>query len=196
MRRFDPPAPLLCVEPSADVAAAGPAGDAVSDLLDAEIDSLTIAYVARAQPAFDLLKQAEGQLAGLLVLAAAGSRSAAPDHPMLAAARAAFKEGLELLRLSHPSPRGRHHHHHLTEAATLIALALDHVEVGLRWLGEGTRDTEPSIGPLKAAHRHLQWAAGTLPGFEIVAFEQGCCAAHPAVQGITKQRRTIECKQQ
>ena len=33
--------------PSADVAAAGQAGDAVSDLLDAEIDSLTIAYVAK-----------------------------------------------------------------------------------------------------------------------------------------------------
>jgi hypothetical protein len=32
--------------------------------------------------------------------------------------------------------------------------------------------------PLRAAYRELQWAALALPGFEIVALSQGCCAAH------------------
>jgi hypothetical protein len=184
MRRVDPPAPLLGDGRWASETAPPPG--AVSGLMEAELDSPTIAYVGEAQPVFDLLRQAEGQLAGLLALAAAGARSATPDHPMLAAARGVFAEGAERLRRLRPSSRGRHHHHHLAEAAALIGLALDGAEAGRHGAGEGGYDIEASIEPLKAAHRHLQWAAGTLPGFEIVAFEQGCCAAHPAVRKITK----------
>jgi len=195
MRRFDPPAPLLRAS-LADESTTGAAlpAYATAHLHESEVDSPTIAYISQVQPAFDLLRQAEGQLAGLLVLAAAGSRAAAPDHPMLASARGALDEGVQRLRLSHPSPRGRHHHRHLTEAATLIELALDNAEAALGRIGEAISDVGSSIEPLKTAHRHLQWAGGALPGFEIVAFEQGCCAAHPAARGAAMRRRPLECK--
>jgi len=169
-------------------------GSGMPDLLQANVDAAVLAYIGRAQPAFDLLRQAAGQLAGLLVLAAAGSR-AAVDHPMLGSARGSLDEATERLRLAQPPQSARHHHHHLVEAATLTALALDNAEAGMRRLG-GENDVGPAIEPLKAAHRHLQWAAAALPGFEIVAFEQGCCAAHPAVRGMPKRRRAIECARQ
>ena len=43
-------------------------GTVPPDILTAELDDATAAYVCAAQPAFDLLRQAAGQLAGLLVL--------------------------------------------------------------------------------------------------------------------------------
>jgi hypothetical protein len=36
------------------------------------------------------------------------------------------------------------------------------------------------LGPLRAAHRHLLWATAALPGFEVVALSQACCAQHAA----------------
>jgi len=36
------------------------------------------------------------------------------------------------------------------------------------------------LAPLRAGFQELQWAAAALPGFEIVAFSQGCCALHAA----------------
>ena len=48
------------------------------------IDDRTTAYVIATQPVFEDLRQVAAQLAGLLVLAASGSKESAPDHPMLA----------------------------------------------------------------------------------------------------------------
>src|SRR5262249_39363584 len=135
-----------------------------------------------AQPVFDRLRQAEGQLAGLMVLAAAGSRTAAPDHPILASARATFEDGIDRLRRTMPSQRGRHHHHHLSEAAALIGEALARAERALRHPADAKADIGPALEPLKAGHRHLQWATTALPGFEMVAFEQGCCAVHAGLR--------------
>jgi len=47
----------------------------------------------------------------------------------------------------------------------------------------GINRADPATGetimtPLRAAYRHLQWATGALPGFEVVALSQGCCGAH------------------
>jgi len=50
------------------------------------IDDKTVAYIVGAQKYFEDLRQIAAQLAGLLVLAAAGGKSATPDHPMLEAA--------------------------------------------------------------------------------------------------------------
>ena len=54
--------------------------------MTAEIDDRTVAYIVVVQTCFEDLKQVAGQLAGLLVLSAAGSPNAGPDHPMLALA--------------------------------------------------------------------------------------------------------------
>ena len=48
-----------------------------------KIDDETVAYILKAQKYFEDLRQVAAQLAGLLALAAAGGKSATPDHPML-----------------------------------------------------------------------------------------------------------------
>ena len=47
----------------------------------ANIDNETVAYILVARKHFEDLRQVAAQLAGLLVLAAAGGKSATPDHP-------------------------------------------------------------------------------------------------------------------
>ncbi len=47
------------------------------------VDDATATYIVENQRCFEDFKQVASQLAGLLVLAAAGSKEATPDHPML-----------------------------------------------------------------------------------------------------------------
>ena len=47
------------------------------------LDDRTTAYILETRRPFEDLRQVASQLAGLLVLAASGAKSAAPDHPML-----------------------------------------------------------------------------------------------------------------
>jgi hypothetical protein len=168
--------------PKASQDAAGASRPGPPSVSETELDAPTLAYVQQAQPVFDLFRQAEGQLAGLMVLAAAGSRSALPDHPILANAWAAFEQGLDRLRRTVPSQRGRHHYHHLSEAGDLIGRALAQAERALRDRGDAKADIAAALEPLRQGHRHLQWATTALPGFEMVAFEQGCCALHASPQ--------------
>ena len=159
-----PQRPVAC---AADEPGAGP-----------PLDEALILYIQRTQPAFDLLRQVEGQFAGLLALAAAGSKAAAANHPIQATAREAFAEASERLREIAPPSGGRHHYHHLSEARKLIGQALEHAEAALRARSDPKSNLDAAFEPLQLAHRHLQWAAFALPGFEMVAFSQGCCAAH------------------
>ncbi len=57
------------------------------------VDDATATYIVENQKCFEDLKQVASQLAGLLVLAAAGSKEALPDHPMLAGRARAFSRG-------------------------------------------------------------------------------------------------------
>ena len=142
------------------------------------LDDLTVAYVLTARPHFENLRHVAAQLAGLLVLAAAGAKtvamSAAPDHPMLTAAEALFQESKDGIRRTRTTDRARPHHQHLTEAAASIETALS---VARDRFGRpnGRLDLDPILIPLKAGYTHLQEAANALPGFEIIAFDQGCC---------------------
>ena len=155
-------------------------GSPLQDVLAAGIDDATARYVLHARVSFDLLRQAAGQLAGLLVLAAAGGPSA-QDHPMLGLAGGCVAEALDGLRALAPPERGAHHHRHLLRAAGAIGTALGSARERLSRRDDASMDA--ILVPLRIGYRHLQWAAGALPGFEIVAFGQGCCAAHPAVSG-------------
>ena len=76
-------------------------GTVPPDILAVELDDATAAYVCAVQPAFDLLRQAAGQLAGLLVLSVACARNAGA-HPMLELACEAEAEGARY------DPGGRH----------------------------------------------------------------------------------------
>src|ERR1700722_20753185 len=88
------------------------------------IDEATAAYIVENQKCFEDLKQVASQLAGLLVLAAAGSKEAAPDHPTLGAARERFREADDALRRARPTDRARPHYEHLAQEAALIGAGL------------------------------------------------------------------------
>jgi hypothetical protein len=132
------------------------------------VDDATAAYIVENQRCFEDLKQVASQLAGLLVLAAAGSKEAAPDHPALGAARELFREADDALRRACPTERSRQHHAHLAEAAALIGTALNHIG--------GLLDVDRVLTPLRAGYRELERAADALPGFEKIAYDRACCA--------------------
>ena len=150
--------------------------------LPATLDDSGTAYVLVMQPAFDLVRQAVGQLAGLLVLAAAGGKSAA-GHPMLAPAADALAQAAETIHSVRVPASARHHHRHLVAAERL---ALESVALARRIAGpDDTTAMDRALGALRAAHRHLLWATNALPGFEIVALGQSCCAEHARSAGAT-----------
>lgn len=146
----------------------------------APLDEATVAYMLPAQRHFEGLKQAAGQLGGLLVLAAAGSKSITQEHAMLEAARLAHAEAAEGIAGLTPPARAGHHHHHLAAAATAIGSALAEASRSLHAFAVGRRDVEAALRPLKLGHRHLGLASKALPGFEMVSFGQACCAGHAA----------------
>jgi len=128
------------------------------------VDEATAAYIVENQKCFEDLKQVASQLAGLLVLAAVGSKEAVPDHPMIGTARELFHEAEDSLRRARPTERARRHHDHLSRAAELIGAALK----------------EPCSGgdilvPLRAGYTELERAADALPGFEKVSYGRACC---------------------
>jgi len=124
-----------------------------------EIDDQTVAYVLEAQTWFEDLKQVAAQLAGLLVLEAAG---AAKDHPMLASAEEAYKNAADGLKSARVPARARRHHDHL-----LIAAAKLH---------EALRAGGDTLVLLEGAYAELRSASRTLPGFQMISFDRGCCA--------------------
>ena len=138
-----------------------------------EIDDETAAYVLESQPFFEDLRQAAAQLAGLLVLAAAGVKSATPDHPTLDAAEQRCQEAVDGVRRARVTVRARRHHHHLTHAAATIGGALSKAREHLGRL-DRDRAIDAVLPPLRAGYTHLQQAAEALPGFDLIAFEQGC----------------------
>jgi hypothetical protein len=131
------------------------------------VDDATAAYIVENQKCFEDLKQVASQLAGLLVLAAAGSKEAVPDHPTLGSARELFREASGALHRARPTERAMRHHEHLAHAASLIETAL-----------KGTKRSlaiDPILIPLRAGYAELERAADALPGFELVSYEHACC---------------------
>jgi hypothetical protein len=138
----------------------------VSDALDDQ----TVAYVLATRPHFEQLRDAAAQLAGLLVLAASGVRSAAPDHPMLESAASLCRDSCEAVRTARATARARAHHRHLTQAAASIETAVSVAGAALR-----RSDLDAILVPLERGYTHLQRASNALPGFELVSFDHGCC---------------------
>jgi hypothetical protein len=134
------------------------------------IDDQTAIYILATRKAFDDLRQAISQLAGALVLSAAKSRSGSTS---LEPARRLHQQALETLRVASISARAAVHHAHLSQAAQDLEIALKKAGVPL--------NVDAVLPPLRSAYEALQQASQTLPGFEMVAFEQGCCSA---LQGV------------
>jgi hypothetical protein len=131
------------------------------------VDDATAAYIVENQKCFEDLKQVASQLAGLLVLAAAGSKQAVPDHPMIDLARDLYREADDAVRRARPTERARQHHEHLARAAALICVALSETA--------GALNVDRILIPLRAGYSELERAADSLPGFEKVSYARGCC---------------------
>ena len=138
------------------------------------IDDRTAAYVIQAQPVFEDLRQVAAQLSGLLVLAATGSKDSTPDHPMLSASTAVLAQAADsVTRVSAlVTERTLPHHRALADAGSALGRAL-------ACAGAWPLHIDAVMHPLRDAYAHLQRAATTLPGFQMVAFEQGCCGIAP-----------------
>jgi hypothetical protein len=131
------------------------------------VDDATATYIVENQKCFEDLKQVASQLAGLLVLAAAGSKEALPDHPALLAASELFREANDAVPRTRPTERALPHHTHLLRAAAAIGTALHEANRGL--------NVDRILIPLRAGYSELERAADALPGFEKVSYQRACC---------------------
>lgn len=132
------------------------------------VDEATAVYILATRKCFEDLRQVAAQIAGVLVLAEAGGKSGTPDHPMLKSAAELHREALDRVRSAQPTPAAWLHHQFLLHAADALTVAL----------AAATRRLEAAsvLPPVREAYGYLQRAAEALPGFQMVAFEQGCCA--------------------
>ena len=155
----DRPSPPACEE----VAAA-------PEALPVTVDDRTADYILSVRDGFERLGDAVRQLAALLILNAAGS-SVPPDHPALRQARHDTDEARSILRSSRPTTRAAHHHSHLGQCVEQLGM------VFACFKGRSGNDARRALALLRRASDHLNWAAGSLPGFEVVALGQacGCC---------------------
>jgi hypothetical protein len=151
------------------------APDCDAGQLTDELDERTVIYVLETRSHFEDLRQALSQIAGMLVLATVGAKSVTQDHAMFAAALEAHRRASDGIRAARPTTRAQHHHEHLLEAADSLGLAIAKAGEGLHLAGDRQR-MEGMSAPLQAAYRSLNWAGQALPGFEILNFDQACCA--------------------
>jgi hypothetical protein len=153
-----------------------------------QIDDQTAAYVLEQRKHFEDLRQVAAQLAGLLVLAAAGANGAAPGHPLLETAEQLFHDAADGIRSARVPLRARQHHHRVVAAIAAIRHALDAAQTHLgRQSPPG--DFDPILVPLRAGYTHLQRAADALPGFDMIAFDRGCCARSES--GLSRSDRGV-----
>jgi hypothetical protein len=129
------------------------------------LDDQTVAYVLATHTPFEDLKQVAAQLAGLLVLSAAGASNASCDHPLLSTAEQLHRAAEHAVRGAKVTTRARMHHHHLLLAVARLDQALSSARVA----------GDPLL-QLESAYAELRSASRALPGFEMMSFERGCCA--------------------
>ena len=128
------------------------------DLSDA-LDDRTVRYVLETRPHFEDLRHAVGQVAGMLVLAAAGSKTVTKDHPLFATARTTLERVSDGISAARPTARGTHHHRHLIAAIGGLGLALKRAQEDLHLHGVDRARVDPVLEPLQTAYRNLAWAA-------------------------------------
>jgi len=134
------------------------------------VDDQTALYILATRKAFEDLRQAVSQLAGALVLASARAKT---EFPKPEPTRRLLEQAIETLRDARLSPRAAVHHAHLLRAAEDLETALKKAVMPL--------NVDAVLPPLRSSYESLQKASQSLPGFEMVAFEQGCCSA---LQGL------------
>lgn len=139
-----------------------------------ELDEATITYVLDMGVPFESLRRAAALLSGMLLLAAAGSKYATPQHPILEMAHASLERAMESIQSVTVPARAAHHHFHMLKSARLIGNALASCKLN----GALATDLDLVLSILREAWDDLRSAAAALPGFEIIAFDRACCAEH------------------
>jgi hypothetical protein len=168
---------FVCADPTAPARADWPSAqtrDAVTrDILASSVDDRTIRLLLDVHPAFEGLRTVAGQLAGLLILAAAGASGGRLDGSLLDAARLTYKEIRERVLNLAVEDAIRHVSHHLRQAAEGIEATFTTVEresrAGLSF--DGTQ----AFALLKGAYRHLESVSKLTPGFRLVDTSNSCC---------------------
>lgn len=160
--------------------------DLESTLSD-RLDDRTLTYILSLRPCFDSLRQVAAQLAGLLVLAASGGRTTILEIPVLDLAVDALREAEDAIHAVCVPPRARRHHFHLERAADRIGSALAIARSGS--LRHDDAALEGMLKLLRDGWQQLHRAARALPSFQVVDFNQACCALHgPARLEVPDQR--------
>lgn len=150
--------------------------DRFAGALSDRLDDRTIRYILDTRPHFEDIRHAVGQVAGMLVLAAAGSKTVTQDHPLFAAARTTLERVSDGIAAAQPSTHALHHHRHLIAAVGGLGLALKQAREDLHLHGIDRARVDPVLRSLRTAYQNLAWAARALPGFELISFDQACCA--------------------
>jgi hypothetical protein len=157
----------------------------LDERLFAESDPRIFDYVVAAQDRFESLRRCAAQLAGLLVLAAAGGR-VDNDHPMVELARDTHGLAADATFSANAPSGAKHHHRHMLGATKNLATSLAAMPNALT--KRDAESVDKALHFLRAGFLELQNASRCLPGFEIIDFEQGCCAEHA---GLGRSKRML-----
>jgi hypothetical protein len=155
-----------------------------------DIDDETVAYILSAQRLFEDLRQVAAQLAGLLVLTASRGKGATPDHPMLEAAERLHQSAAADIQSLRPTGRASAHRRHVSQASAALECALSCAR-GYLGRAEHGAGVNSVLYPLQAACDQLRLAAGALPGFQVISFEQACCGPQIPRTGMASDSRGV-----
>lgn len=147
---------------------------------DVTLNDGLISYLLRVQSTFELLRDTASQTAAILVLIASGSLSAAA-HPMLAVAEQSERDVRERLSELKVPVGGQHGHAHLSDATDALRAALSSIRAtGAGRAAHPTQDIARIYERLQNSLRELRFAAGCLPGLELVSASEAC-ACHARI---------------
>jgi hypothetical protein len=169
--------PFVCADVSAPVASdrssAQTRDDVTRDILASSADDRTIRLLLDVHPAFEGLRTVASQLAGLLILAAAGASGGRLDGSLLDAARLTYKDTRERVLNLAAEDSIRHVSHHLRQAAKGIEATFANVERESR--AGSSFDGTQALALLKGAYGHLESVSKLTPGFRLVDTSDSCC---------------------
>jgi hypothetical protein len=150
---------------------------AISPTATAQQNGTLASYTLESQRVFEDFRQVLAQIAGLLVLAATGGKTATPHHPMLEISSELYRETADRLKMIAAPPEAGHHFSHLQSAARALEETLRDARAHLNHR-IGKAGIDKVLLPLRVAQVEMNRVSRLLPGFEMVDFGQACCAEH------------------
>lgn len=160
--------------------------------MNADMDDGSIAYAIEMQMPFECLRNAAAQLAGVLILAATGSRLGSSDHPIVAVAIDNYQQAADGMSAVKVPAGSRHRHLHMMRASSHIADAV------VTFKSVSTlkhSNTDAALALLSRGWSELRLASMSLPGCEIVDLKHACCADHQRSIGAGFAARAVQAGQ-